>query len=155
MVYLWFLVYLKILPVRKLSCFLFLLFVGVSFLYFPFVFFWFFTGDEKLLNVFWISKISIGTSLNFVCLAVLQIRLFRFYFLCMQLWFWAWNLCVIQMRMQISDGEQKFWEKTSKGSFICEVLNLESNVDIWNANSVNYVIFRWEKLIRKYIWGGW
>lgn len=73
----------------------------------------------------------------------------------MQLWLQAWNLCVIQMRMQISDGEQKFTEKTLGASFLSEVLNLESNVDIWNTNTVNYIIFRWEKLIWKDIPGGW
>lgn len=44
------------------------------------------------------------------------------------------------------------WNKSSEkivgsASFISEVLTLESNVDISNNNTVNYVIFRGEKFI--------
>lgn len=52
------------------------------------------------------------------------------------------------------------WNKSSEkivgsASFISEVLTLESNVDISNNNTVNYVIFRGEKFIWKDISRGW
>lgn len=59
------------------------------------------------------------------------------------------------MRMQISDGEQKFREKSWRAPFMSEVLTLESNVDIWNTNTVNDIIFRGEKLIWMDIPGEW
>lgn len=57
--------------------------------------------------------------------------------------------------MQISDGEQKFREKSWSAPFMSEVLTLESNVDIWNTNTVNDIIFRGEKLIWMDIPGEW
>lgn len=51
------------------------------------------------------------------------------------------------MKMQISDVEQEFREKSWSAPFMSELLTLESNVDIWNTNTVNDFIFRGEKLI--------